>query len=152
MSLHWLAGNTHKLGDYNWGAVCMGRAMDIFHKLLLKIIERPALGVCEMDMMSIFGELLDKLPPFREWWDYMWKEKEMNVVHHKSGTKVMPMKIPRTEIFKPTTQDNINSTPFVIEFLGVIFAEVDKEMKDQKKVTIWNMSFSGSPRCYDSVL
>ena len=76
----------------------------------------------------------------------------MNFLHRKSGTKVMPMNIDRAELFKPTTQDNINSTPFVIEFLGVIFAEVDKEMKDQKKVTIWNMSFSGSPRCYDSVL
>ena len=70
MPFCWLDGNTHKLGDYNWGVVCMGRALDIFHKMVFKIIERPALVVCEVDMMSIFGELLENFPPFKEWWYY----------------------------------------------------------------------------------
>ena len=66
----------------------------------------------------------------------------MNVVHHKYGAKFMPIKMARDEIFKPNTQNNINSTPFFIEFSGILFAEVDKYMKDQKKVTFWNMPFS----------
>ena len=77
----------------------MCRALDIFHKMAPKIIERPVLVVCEMDMMSILGVLLDKILPFKEWWDYMRKGKKMNVVHRKSGTKVMTMNMARAELF-----------------------------------------------------
>ena len=44
----------------------------------------------------------------------------------KYGTKVMPIKMARDELFEPTTHYNINSKPFVIELAGVLFAEVDK--------------------------
>ena len=87
MPLRWLSGNTYKLAKYNWGAVSMNRALDIFHSMVLKIIQRPALVVCQMNMMVIFGELLDQLPPFKEWWTYIWKEKETIFVDHMSGTK-----------------------------------------------------------------
>ena len=68
--LRWLSGNTHNLRGYNWGAVCMGRALGIFQKIVLTIIEHSVLVVCDMDMMSIFGELLENFPPFKEWWYY----------------------------------------------------------------------------------
>ena len=63
----------------------------------------------------------------------------MNSVHRKSGTKVMTMKMDRDELFEPTTQYSINSTPFFIEFEVIIFADVNKEMEDQKKATFWDM-------------
>ena len=66
-----LAGNMHKPAYYNWCAVCMVRALGIFHNMVLKIIESPGLVLCEMDIMSIFGEILDELLTFKEWWDYM---------------------------------------------------------------------------------
>ena len=53
--------------------MCMGRALDMFHNMVIIIIEHPVLVVCEMDMMSIFGEILDKLPPFKKLWYHMWK-------------------------------------------------------------------------------
>ena len=45
----------------------MDRDLDIFHNMALKTTDHPALVVCDMDMMSIFGDILDKLPPFKEW-------------------------------------------------------------------------------------
>ena len=51
----------------------------------------------------------------------------------------MQMNMARAELFEPIPQDNINSTPFVIEFSGILFAKVDEEMKDQKKATFCDM-------------
>ena len=43
----------------------MGRSLYIFDNMLLKIIQRPDLFVCDMNMMSIFGDLLDELLHFK---------------------------------------------------------------------------------------
>ena len=57
LPLWWLAGKTHTLWKYNWGARSMGRALDLFQNKLLKLHETPRLFLSDMFMMMLFTEL-----------------------------------------------------------------------------------------------
>lgn len=80
LPLRYLAGRTHKLAAYNWGAYSMGRAIDIFRDALLMIVTRTSLIVSEIFMMSIFQELRDELPPFKEYYEFTFQPRPMKVV------------------------------------------------------------------------
>jgi hypothetical protein len=41
LPLRWLAGNTHKLASFHWGARSMGRALDVLREKVLQIKQIP---------------------------------------------------------------------------------------------------------------
>ena len=99
MPLRWLAGNTHTLQEYQWGARHMNRALDVFHRKIIMIEEVPKLFLSEMWMMSIFEEFRQKLPPFQDYLLYMFKVKKQKVVARKSGARLMPLSKPVRNCF-----------------------------------------------------
>jgi hypothetical protein len=64
MPTRWLAAETHKLGEFNWGYISMGRVMDRLKDHLESIIEQPELIHDESFMMGFLSDLRDELPPF----------------------------------------------------------------------------------------
>jgi len=41
LPLRWLAGNTHKLASFHWGARSMGRALDVLREKALRLKQTP---------------------------------------------------------------------------------------------------------------
>jgi hypothetical protein len=85
----YLAGKSHEFRDYNWGALDMSRVIDTLHQKLLKVKKKPDLMLDPIFMDNIFLEYCNELPPFREYWNTLFKEEQMKVVARKDGTKVV---------------------------------------------------------------
>ena len=58
MSMHWLAGNTHALGQtgYDWSSQSIGKAIDALHDALMKMEIDGSLFLNEEFMSNIFIE------------------------------------------------------------------------------------------------
>jgi hypothetical protein len=82
----YLAGKSHEFRDYNWSALDMNmsRVVDTLHQKLLKIKKQPDLVLDPIFMDNIFLEYRDELPPFQEYWNMLFKEKQMKVVAQKA--------------------------------------------------------------------
>jgi hypothetical protein len=89
MPFCYLAGKTHEIAEYNWGAADMSRVIDTLHDALNEIKEDPGLVLDPLYMMNIFKEYRDELPPFKEYWELTFKKKQMRIVNCKDGTKVV---------------------------------------------------------------
>jgi len=81
LPLRWLAGNTHKLASFQWGARSMGRALDVLREKVLQMKENPNLILDEYYMMKIFDQFL-YLTPFAEYLEFMFTKRRMSVVAH----------------------------------------------------------------------
>ena len=103
LPLRWLAGNTHKLVSFHWGARSMGRALDVLREKVLVIKASPNLILDEYFMMNIFAQFM-YLMPFKEYLEFMFTKRRMSVVARRSGDKVMHMQLARSELFKPTNE------------------------------------------------
>ena len=67
LPLRWLAGNTHKLKDHNWGVRSMSKALNVFYEKLQIIQANPRIVLSESFMMSLFGGIMANLPPFKDY-------------------------------------------------------------------------------------
>jgi len=81
LPLRWLAGNTHKLASFQWGARSMGRALDVLREKVLQFKANPNLILDEYYMMKIFDQFL-YLTPFAEYLEFMFTKRRMSVVAH----------------------------------------------------------------------
>ena len=86
--LCWILGQTHKLKNYNWGARLMGRVLNVLETSLEKIEADPKLAYSEIYMMNIFHELVEELPPFKDYLQHQFECKKM-AIDKNSGTKVV---------------------------------------------------------------
>lgn len=139
LPLRWLAGNTHKLKDYNWGVRSMSKALNVFYEKLQLIQANPRLVLSEIFMTSLFGVIMDELPPFQEYWTYLYKKKTMNVVSRKSGARLMGLAKAREELFNPTIETNKLCQARVIQLAQVFADVVLVEFRDKKKATWRNL-------------
>ena len=82
--LRWLSGNTHEMLNYpvgapkekQWCAKSMNRVADHLLKVIEEIIEQPSLFLSETYMMNIFKIYMNELPPFAEFWQKHFMERE----------------------------------------------------------------------------
>ena len=105
----------------------MSKALNIFYEKLLVIQANPRLVLSEIFMMSIFSGIMDVLPPFKEYWVYLYTKKTMNVVSHKSGARLMGLPKAREKLFNSTKKTNKLCQARVIQlaqvFAGVVLVE-----------------------------
>ena len=135
----WLAGNSHKLSDYDWSVRSMGQMIDLLEKALEEIEKDGTLIVNESFMMVIFNELIEKLPPFKEYIRHMYKSKKTSLVDEAS-TKVLPLSLLREEVFSPKTETN-KSTSIFMKKLGELSASaILSELRNPSKATSNHLS------------
>ena len=73
----WLAGNSHKLGEFDWSIRSMGRVVDLLEESLVVLENKGQLITDERFMMGIFRKLYDVLPPFRDYEIHMYEHKSI---------------------------------------------------------------------------
>jgi hypothetical protein len=144
----YLAGKSHEFRDYNWGALDMSRVIDTLHQKLLKIKKQPDLMLDPIFMDNIFLEYRNELPPFQEYWNMLFKEKQMKVVALKDGTKVVHFARVRKEAFTPSRKSSKDTTKTVLKLIPVAVEALLKELLDVNKATYKYLSISGSEYSY----
>ena len=90
LPVRWLAGQTHTLQKYGWGARSMGRVVDILEEKLEGLMNNPDLIVNETHMSGLFNEVIEELPPFKDFYKHLYEKKRMFTVE-RPKTKVVPM-------------------------------------------------------------
>ena len=107
MLLHWLAGNTHTLGQvgYNWSTCSMGKAINALNDTLVKIMMDGRLYLDESFMNSIFSMIhtndegkAGPLDALEEAMHYQYEEKQTPTI---DGSKALPMDQLNAELFYP---------------------------------------------------
>ncbi|KAL7553861.1 hypothetical protein ACHAWF_017485 [Thalassiosira exigua] len=76
MPFRWLAGNTHKPAERNWGPRSMDRAMDMLHNTCDEIRKDPKLIHSRSYMMGLYSDFVEELPEFKE---YLEKQSKMKL-------------------------------------------------------------------------
>jgi hypothetical protein len=103
--LRWLTGNTHKLSHRQWGERSMGRAVDLLYSACHEFRDNGELFLDYDFMMSIFSPLYEKLPEFREYMEFFFEQKEMNVIGSlKKSDRILGIDEAIVELFMPTRQ------------------------------------------------
>ena len=104
MPFRWLAGKAHELARYNFGPMNMAQAIQILYTKMVELSKNKALILDETFMMDIFADYRtgnDALPPFVEYWTYIFSDKKTSIVARRSGTKEVPIFCLRRECFHP---------------------------------------------------
>ena len=91
---------------------------------------------------------MDDLPPFQDYWTYMYKKKTMNVVSRKSGARLMGLAKAWEELFNPTIETYKLCQARVIQLAKVFADVVLVEFRDKKKATWRNLDVSDSDICF----
>ena len=91
MPFRYLAGKCHefKVKEFGFGIADMSRVLTTLHQKLHKIKSEPDLILDQIFMNNIFQKYRNELPPFAEYWDMMFKKKQMKVIAKKDGSKVV---------------------------------------------------------------
>ena len=119
MPLRWLAGNTHFIGQqgYDWSARSMGKAVDALYDAMNSIQQDCSLYLSEHFMNSIFDKICKDeignhatLPLLQDVIQYQYKMKQTNAI---DGSKVLPYNQMNAEMFYPSCQENVDTTPIV---------------------------------------
>ena len=85
----------------------MGRIFDILETRLEEIKSESALFVNRDYMMGLFKEVVDKIPPFKEYLEHMYEKRNMPTVVG-SNTNEVHLALLREELFYPTIENNHN--------------------------------------------
>jgi len=110
--MRWLAGKTHELAKYNWGERSMSRVLDLVYDVFVELEADGSKGVDADYMLNIFSSIGDEVEPFKKYLEYMFEEKESNVVDSKRReTRVLSMDLAVAELFWPTRVENRQTTP-----------------------------------------
>jgi hypothetical protein len=134
--MRWLAGNTHKLFGYRWGERSMGRAIALLHDAFVEIQGDGSLLLEEEFVMHIFASLYDELPPFKEYLDYHFEEKEGNVIgSQQEEARILAIDKAMAELFWPQHIENRQMTEFYWELLVGVATTLLTESTDPKKST-----------------
>lgn len=83
MPFRYLAGKSHEFKQYGWGAADMGRVLDTLYKKLQMVCDNPRLILGQLFMMDILQEYQEELPPFNQYWETLFKKKQMRVISRK---------------------------------------------------------------------
>ena len=147
MPTRWLVANTHMLADDNWGCISLGRMLDKLKDDLEQIIAMPELIHDETYMMGMMDEFRHQLPDFDAYVTEQFEQRQTCLFN--SSTKVQKLKELCRELFRPSDQDNKESTA-LLEDLAVVAAEAwIGELMDPTKGTWQFMSNSEGQYSYE---
>ena len=135
MPMRWLAGKSHELKEWGWGALSMGRAIDTLEAKLEELSDDPSKILDEDFMMTIFSEYLEELPPFKEYYTEMFERKKMSVINRKSATKVVHLSRLRRQLFRPVRKTERDASERTIELAGIAAEAFIAELRDENKAT-----------------
>ena len=144
MPLRWLAGNTHELANFEWGPMSMGRAIDTLHQKMSELSISSELIIDRNFMMDMFLEYRNELPPMEEYWEFMFKKKQMSIVARRSGTKVVQYARICDQLFDPTRTTHKATTKRMIVLAKIAADAIITELEDKKKATHKYLSRFGS--------
>ena len=148
LPMRWLAAKTPELGQWGWGPISNGDAIDTFREKMIDIVDDPTKRLDEDFMMSMFSKYLSMLPPFRKYWDHFFEKKQMVVVASESGAKVLQFAELRKELFHLSDPTNTATDQRLVELARVADQGILDELHDQKKATWKYLSISGSHFSY----
>ena len=148
MPMRWLAGNSHDLAEYGWSVRSNGRAVDLLERSLKEIVAKPSLFVDEEFMYGIFWELMEEMPPFRDFMTYMYESKSMATVG-SSSTDRLPLNVLWDELFHPEADFNKDTDPTLFELAGVAAAALLEELRDESKATAEHLSSNAGRFCWE---
>jgi hypothetical protein len=135
MPFRYLAGKCHEFREYRWGVADMGRVLDTLYDNMQKLSHKPTLILDESFMMDIFKPYRDELPPFQEYWDIIFKKKQMKVISRKDGSKVVHYARLLTCLFSPRREADLAATDRVHELGSIAASTIIRELLDQNKAT-----------------
>ena len=132
--LRWLAGNCHNLSEWNFGVANMAWTVDLMNAVFLEIANDGSKIFNDEFMFGIFQPIIDTIPPFGQYMDYMFKSKTSNPIGSWSvDKKVVPWEKLRSELMYPTRRDIVQSTDIACELAGVAAITFRREFRDTKK-------------------
>ena len=133
---------------YNFGTADMGRVMTTLHEKLNMINDKPELILDPLFMNDIFRKYREELPPFAEYWDLMFKKKQMKVVARKDASKLVHYSRLRKYLFDPTRETDKETTATLLELTGTAIVGIITELEDERKATYTYLDISGSDYCF----
>ena len=80
LPMRWLAAKTPELGQWGWGPISNGDAIDTLREKMMDIVDDPTKILDDDFMMSMFSKYLNMLPLFQTYWDHLFEKKQMVVV------------------------------------------------------------------------
>jgi hypothetical protein len=144
MPFRYLADKSHKFQQYGWGAADMGRVLDTLYENLQSLRQNLRLILDQSFMMTIFKQYCKELPPFHEYWEIIFKKKQMKVISWKDGSKVVHNARLLKNIFSPLREANLKTTDRVHELGSIAATTIITELLDQNKATYKYLSVSKS--------
>ena len=78
--LLWLARNCHTLSQWDFGVAKMAWTVELMDEAFLKIANDGSKMFDDEFMFGIFQPILDTIPPFRQYMDYMFESKTSNPI------------------------------------------------------------------------
>jgi hypothetical protein len=106
MPVRWLAGTTENLAQYDFGAVSMGRTLDMLEDAFFKVSSDGVLLLDKDFVMNIFSDIVGEVEPFDKYLNFMFNKKSSNPVATRNRDhKVQPYQLLREELFYSTWKD-----------------------------------------------
>lgn len=128
----------------------MSRPINMLLAVAEKIIDCPKMILSEMFMMTIFTELMEELPPLRDYWVLLFNDRKITVYNKNTASKVCHLWQLRKELFEPQRQTNKDSDELVVEFAVPVFEAFLDELRNGKKATYKYLNESGSKYSWDN--
>jgi hypothetical protein len=144
MPFRYLAGKSHEFKQYGWGAADMGQVLDTLYDNMQMLHHEPTLILDQSFMMDIFKQYREELPPFHEYWEIIFKTKQMKVISRKDGSKVVHYARLLNSLFSPQREADLATTATVHELGSITTSTIIRELLDQNKATYKYLSVSES--------
>jgi len=106
LPMRWLAAKTPELAEWGRGPISNGDAIDTLRERMMDIVADPINVLSEDFMMNMFIKYVDALPPFKEYWEHLYENKQMRVMAAESGATVVQFAELRKELFHPSDATN----------------------------------------------
>ena len=114
----------------------MAWAVDLMDEAFLEIANDGSNMFNEEFMFGIFQPIIDTIPPFGQYMEYMFQSKTSNLIGTRSfDKKIVPWENLRSELMYPTRRDIDQSTEIACELAVVAAITFRKEFRDTRKAT-----------------
>jgi hypothetical protein len=142
--MRWLASNTFKLGNHNWGEKSMGRVIDLVYDAFVAIQADESLILDYDFMMGIFGELKSELPEFNTYMTWYFEEKYCNPIGPSSKTqRVFLVDKGTGMLFYPTEWQNMQTNELCSTLASGLASCLILELEDPRKANSNYLSVKG---------
>jgi len=139
LPMRWLAGNSHKLSEFDWSVRSNGRCADMLETALVPMEEDGYLLLDKEFMFGIFSELFGELPPFVTYLEYMFETKAMATIG-SSTSDSLPLNRLRDELFDPQSEANKASDDIAVKLAVEAASALLEELRDETKATAQHLS------------